>query len=128
MSLGVPIKLLHESAGHVVTCELTSGAVYRGTLIDTEENMNIQLKDVTVTQRDGRVQQLEQVYIRGSHVRFMIVPDILAKAPMFKNIGPGGMSKGPGLGTAKMGITRNMQRKLLYDLSFDDVITMQHSS
>lgn len=42
-----------------------------------EDNMNVQLKDVTCTARDGRVSHLEQVYIRGSHVRFFIVPDML---------------------------------------------------
>jgi small nuclear ribonucleoprotein D3 len=39
--------------------------------------MNVQLKDITVTARDGRVSHLEQVYIRGSHVRYFIVPDML---------------------------------------------------
>lgn len=45
--------------------------------------MNIQLKDITVTARDGRVSHLEQVYIRGSHVRFFIVPDMLRYAQIF---------------------------------------------
>lgn len=39
--------------------------------------MNVQLRDVTVTARDGRVSHLEQVYVRGSHVRMFIVPDML---------------------------------------------------
>ena len=39
--------------------------------------MNCQLKDITVTARDGRVSHLDQVYIRGSHVRYFIVPDML---------------------------------------------------
>jgi hypothetical protein len=43
--------------------------------------MNVQLKDITVTARDGRVSHLEQVYIRGSHVRFFIVPDMLRYDP-----------------------------------------------
>lgn len=42
-----------------------------------EDNMNVQLKDITVTARDGRVSHLDQVYIRGSHIRFFIVPDML---------------------------------------------------
>lgn len=45
--------------------------------IAAEDNMNVQLKDITVTARDGRVSHLDQVYIRGSHVRFFIVPDML---------------------------------------------------
>ena len=47
-----------------------------------EDNLNIALRDITVTGRDGRVSQLDQVYIRGSMVRFFIVPDMLQNAPM----------------------------------------------
>jgi hypothetical protein len=47
-----------------------------------EDNLNIALKEITVTQRDGRVSQLDQVYIRGSMIRFFIVPDMLQNAPM----------------------------------------------
>lgn len=53
-----------------------------------------------MTQRDGRVTQLEQVYIRGGMIRFYIVPDMLQNAPMFKRIGAGAM-KGRGIGTAR---------------------------
>jgi hypothetical protein len=42
--------------------------------------MNCQLRDITVTARDGRVSHLDQVYIRGSHVRYFIVPDMLRYA------------------------------------------------
>ncbi|KAH0610825.1 uncharacterized protein H6S33_011252 [Morchella sextelata] len=76
-SIGIPIKLLNEAQGHVCTLELTSGQIFRGKLIEAEDNMNVQLKDITVTARDGRVSHLDQVYIRGSHVRFFIVPDML---------------------------------------------------
>lgn len=48
-----------------------------------EDNLNIALKDITVTGRDGRVSQLDQVYIRGSMIRFFIVPDMLQNAPMY---------------------------------------------
>lgn len=47
--------------------------------------MNVQLKDITVTARDGRVSHLEQVYIRGSHVRFFIVPDMLRYTDFLTN-------------------------------------------
>ena len=33
-----------------------------------EDSLNMALRDITVTARDGRVSQLEQVYIRGSMV------------------------------------------------------------
>lgn len=49
--------------------------------------MNCQMSDITVTLRDGRTQTLENVFVRGSQVRFVILPDMLKNAPMFKNIG-----------------------------------------
>ncbi|KAF7428637.1 small nuclear ribonucleoprotein Sm D3 [Pleurotus ostreatus] len=98
--LGVPVKLLHESLGHIITVELKTGQLYRGKLAEAEDNLNISLKDITVTGRDGRVSQLDQVYIRGSMVRFFIVPDMLQNAPMFKRVGPNAM-KGRGIGTAR---------------------------
>ncbi|KAI8339569.1 hypothetical protein BC941DRAFT_420866 [Chlamydoabsidia padenii] len=100
MSIGVPIKLLHEAQGHIITLELKTGQLYRGKLLEAEDNMNIQLKEITVTARDGRVSQLDQVYIRGSSVRFFIVPDMLKNAPMFKRATPGAM-KGRGLGLGR---------------------------
>jgi small nuclear ribonucleoprotein D3 len=84
-TIGIPIKLLHESQGHIITVELTNGQVYRGKLLEAEDNCNAQLKDVTMTARDGRVSHLENVYIRGSHVRFFVVPEMLRNAPMFRN-------------------------------------------
>jgi small nuclear ribonucleoprotein D3 len=84
--------------GHQVTVEITSGQTYRGKLIEgaleeewqcdaerrrrlmlrtAEDNMNVQMENINVTQRDGRVTHLDRVYIRGSHVRLFIVPDML---------------------------------------------------
>ncbi|ORX33841.1 pre-mRNA splicing factor [Kockovaella imperatae] len=99
-NLGVPVKLLHESLGHIITVELKTGEMYRGKLMEAEDSLNIALREITVTARDGRVSQLEQVYIRGSMIRFIIVPDLLANAPMFKRVGPNAM-RGRGIGAAR---------------------------
>ena len=45
MSIGVPIKLLHEGEGHVVTVELKNGETYRGMLVEAEDSMNCQMKE-----------------------------------------------------------------------------------
>ncbi|KAF4763866.1 hypothetical protein HAV15_001076 [Penicillium sp. str.  len=115
-TIGIPIKLLNEAQGHVVTIEITSGVVYRGetfgrwviyfhsSFFGSEDNMNVQLKDITVTARDGRVSHLDQVYIRGSHVRFFIVPDMLRNAPMFRTRGQRG--RGVGLARGKATVQR----------------------
>ncbi|KAH9452919.1 hypothetical protein MJO28_008167 [Puccinia striiformis f. sp. tritici] len=97
-NIGVPTKLLHEALGHVITVELKTGQVYRGKLHDAEDNLNISLKEITVTHRDGRVTQLDQVYIRGPMIRLYVVPDMLQNAPMFKR---GTGVKGRGIGTAR---------------------------
>merc|ERR1711939_1044426 len=97
-TIGIPIKLLNEAQGHVVTLELTSGQVYRGKLLEP--------KDITATARDGRVSHLDQVYIRGSHVRFFIVPDMLRNAPMFRSRG----TRGRGVGLARGRATVNRAR------------------
>ena len=102
--IGVPIKVLHEAEGHIVTVETTTGEVYRGKLIEAEDNMNSQMASVTVTYRDGRVAQLEHIYIRGSKIRFMILPDMLKNAPMLKNMG--GRGGGSGATRGKSGILR----------------------
>ena len=41
--------------------------MYRGKLIEAEDNMNSQMASVTVTYRDGRVAQLENIYIRSGN-------------------------------------------------------------
>uniref|UniRef100_A0A8K9XIJ3 Small nuclear ribonucleoprotein Sm D3 n=1 Tax=Oncorhynchus mykiss TaxID=8022 RepID=A0A8K9XIJ3_ONCMY len=100
MSIGVPIKVLHEAEGHIVTCETNTGEVYRGKLIEAEDNMNCQMSNITVTHRDGRVAQLEQVYIRGSKIRFLILPDMLKNAPMLKSMKNKNQGSGAGRGKA----------------------------
>ena len=112
MSIGVPIKVLHEAEGHIVTCETKTGEVYRGKLVEAEDNMNCQMANISVTYRDGRVAQLENVYIRGSKIRFMILPDMLKNAPMFKKI----VGKGGGAGRGKSAILR-AQGKFIVELS-----------
>jgi small nuclear ribonucleoprotein D3 len=102
MSIGIPIKVFHEAKGHTVTIELKTGEVYRGQLGDTEDNMNCQMTNIQYTARDGRVTNLEQVYIRGSKIRFMILPDMLKNAPMFRNVDPKkAQGRGKGAGVQK---------------------------
>jgi hypothetical protein len=66
--------------------------------------MNCQLGNITLTARDGRVSSLEHAYIRGSKIRFLILPDMLKNAPMFKRVEAsktGGRGRGLGLGRGR---------------------------
>mmetsp|Transcript_25051 Transcript_25051/g.50888 ORF Transcript_25051/g.50888 Transcript_25051/m.50888 type:complete len:133 (+) Transcript_25051:66-464(+) len=107
MSIGVPIKLLHEAESHIITVELKSGELYRGTLQEAEDNMNCSMTNVTMTGRDGSISTLEQVFIRGGLIRFVIIPDILKNAPMFKRIDPKqGILRGKGVGIGRSTMAR----------------------
>eukprot|EP01012_Entosiphon_sulcatum_P036118 TRINITY_DN45982_c0_g1_i1.p2 TRINITY_DN45982_c0_g1~~TRINITY_DN45982_c0_g1_i1.p2 ORF type:complete len:128 (+),score=14.79 TRINITY_DN45982_c0_g1_i1:25-384(+) len=96
--IGIPIKLLHEAEGHTVTVETLTGETYRGFLSETEDNMNCKINNLTMTHRDGHTTALEQVYLRGSKVRFFVLPDMLKHAPMFKQIGQDAQGRGRGMG------------------------------
>jgi len=51
--------------------------------------------------QDGKVSQLEHVFIRGSKVRFMVIPDILKHAPMFKRLDARIKGKSSSLGVGR---------------------------
>jgi small nuclear ribonucleoprotein D3 len=44
-ALSVPVKLLKEGEGHMVTAELKTGEVYRGLLVESEDTMNLHLSE-----------------------------------------------------------------------------------
>ncbi|KAI5001209.1 hypothetical protein ZWY2020_011168 [Hordeum vulgare] len=97
-SLGIPVKLLHGAAGHVVTVELKTGEVYRGSMIECEDNWNCQIENITFT---AKVSQLEHVFIMGSRVRFMIISDMLKNAPMVKLLEARIRGKGSAIGVGR---------------------------
>ena len=98
MSIGVPIKLLHEAEGHIVTIELKTGEMYRGRLDEAEDNMNVQMSEITMTSRDGSKHPLEHAFLRGSQITYLILPDMLRNAPMFrKDLIKAGRAKGLGI-------------------------------
>lgn len=70
-SVGVPIKVLHDAEGHVVTLETITGEVFRGKLVEAEDNMNVHMQEIIMTARDGKTSSLQNVYIRGSKIRLV---------------------------------------------------------
>ena len=41
---------------------------------------------VTMTSRDGRVTKLEHVFLRGGQIKFVVLPELLKNAPIFKKV------------------------------------------
>lgn len=100
MSYSVLIKVLHEAAGHIMTCETNTDKMYHGKLSGREDNINCRMSNIAVPYREGPVAQLEQVYIRGSKIRFLILPDMLKNAPMLKSMKNKNQGSGAGRGKA----------------------------
>mmetsp|Transcript_2504 Transcript_2504/g.4311 ORF Transcript_2504/g.4311 Transcript_2504/m.4311 type:complete len:130 (-) Transcript_2504:110-499(-) len=115
MGIGIPVQILHESMEHVVTVETRNGDLFRGKVLNVEDNMNVLMQKVTVTRRDGKLVHLENVFIRGSKVRFMVLPDILAESPVFKRQemmkeAKGQIGRGLGRGRGITGASRGRSR------------------
>jgi len=69
-----------------------------------------------MTGRDGRIVRLENVFLRGGQIKFIVLPDLLKSAPILKkiqslkakkmekesNVKPGGKSTGMGPGSKKV--------------------------
>ena len=65
---------------------MKNGETYRGMLLGAEETMSLTLDDVVRTARNGQVSKLPSVYLRGSGVRFIALPDLLKNSPVFKKV------------------------------------------
>jgi len=85
-NVGVPIKLLFEAEGMKVTAEMKNGEIYRGLLLSAEDTMNMTLSDVLRTAKNGQISKLPSVYLRGSSIRFIALPDLLKNAPVFREV------------------------------------------
>ena len=65
---------------------MKSGEIYRGLLLSAEETMNMSLSEVLRTARNGQITKLSNVYLRGSSIRFIALPELLKNAPVFQTV------------------------------------------
>jgi len=82
--VGIPIVLLHDAEGAVVTVETTRGELIRGLLFEAEDMMNLYIKNAVVTDPNGNKRKVDQLYLRGPEIVFIVLPDMLKHAPMFQ--------------------------------------------
>ncbi len=68
--------------------ELKNGDTYNGRLVNCNAFMNINLKDVICTSKDGdRFWKIAECYIRGNSIKYLRIPDeVFAKVPEENNI------------------------------------------
>lgn len=85
-NVGIPIKLLFEAEGMKITVEMKNGEIYRGLLLGAEDTMNVSLSEVLRTSRTGQISKLSSMYLRGSSIRFIVLPNLLKTAPVFQKV------------------------------------------
>mmetsp|Transcript_20837 Transcript_20837/g.67112 ORF Transcript_20837/g.67112 Transcript_20837/m.67112 type:complete len:135 (+) Transcript_20837:94-498(+) len=111
--VGVPVILMHDGEGTIVTVECKNGDLYRGFLDETEDNFNAVLKDATKTTADGKRVQIDHIFIRGSQICFFVFPTMLKKAPMFKRVKAWRKHRGNAKGDAARGQAAAIIRKAM---------------
>lgn len=82
--VGIPIVLLHDAEGGVITVETKSGELIRGLLFEAEDMMNLYIQNAVVQDASGVKRKVKQVYLRGAEIVMIILPDMLKHAPMFQ--------------------------------------------
>ncbi|XP_066551377.1 U6 snRNA-associated Sm-like protein LSm4 isoform X2 [Amia ocellicauda] len=97
--------------------ELKNGETYNGHLVSCDNWMNINLREVICTSRDGdKFWRMPECYIRGSTIKYLRIPDeiidMVKEEVVSKGRGRGGMQQnkqqgkgrgGPGAGRGVFG-------------------------
>ncbi|BFY99725.1 hypothetical protein BsWGS_02765 [Bradybaena similaris] len=72
----LPLSLLRTAVNHPMLVELKNGETYNGHLVSCDNWMNINLREVICTSRDGdRFWKMPECYIRGSTIKYLRIPD-----------------------------------------------------
>lgn len=72
------VQFLVKLRSETVTVELKNGTVAQGTVVGVDHSMNIHLKSVKLAIRGRKPVGLEALSVRGSTIRYVILPDSLA--------------------------------------------------
>ncbi|KAK0656804.1 hypothetical protein B0T16DRAFT_385448 [Cercophora newfieldiana] len=71
------VRFLMKCANETVTIELKNGTVVHGTITSVSPQMNTALRNVKMTPRGQDAVPLDSMNIRGSTIRYFILPDSL---------------------------------------------------
>ncbi|XP_071951990.1 U6 snRNA-associated Sm-like protein LSm4 [Antedon mediterranea] len=99
----LPLSLLRTAQNHPMLVELKNGETYNGHLVACDNWMNINLREVICTSRDGdRFWRMPECYIRGSTIKYLRIPDevidMVKEEVISKGRGRGGGGRGRGRG------------------------------
>ena len=99
----LPLSLLKTAQGRPILIELKTGDTYNGTLVDCDNWMNLNLREVVHTSKDGaKFWKMDTCYVRGSQIKYLrMEEDIIDKVPRQQSYrggrgGRGGRGRGRG--------------------------------
>lgn len=97
----LPLSLLKTAVNHPMLVELKNGETYNGHLVSCDGWMNINLREVICTSRDGdHFFKMTECYIRGSTIKYLRIPDevidMVKEETSNKQRGRGGAGRGRG--------------------------------
>lgn len=73
-------QILRSAQDRPILVELINGQTYNGHLISSDEYMNLQLRQVICTSRDGdNFWSSSESFITGNSVKFLIIPGEVTK-------------------------------------------------
>ena len=71
----LPLSLLKTSQGHPMLVELKNGETYNGHLVSCDTWMNVHLREVICTSKDGdRFWRMANCYVRGNTIKYILGP------------------------------------------------------
>ncbi|CAD6445709.1 c0f6c4ca-ac65-4bdf-ba0d-6d6ad97236b9 [Sclerotinia trifoliorum] len=71
------VRFLMKCANETVTIELKNGTIIHGTITSVSPQMNTALRTVKMTPKNGASLSLDTINLRGSTIRYYILPDSL---------------------------------------------------
>ncbi|KAF2100097.1 Sm-like ribonucleoprotein [Rhizodiscina lignyota] len=69
------VRFLMKCAHETVSIELKNGSVVHGTIVSVTPQMNTILQKVKVTYKAGKTSQMDTLSIRGSQIRYIVLPE-----------------------------------------------------
>lgn len=72
------VQFLVKLRSETVTVELKNGTVAHGTVVGVDHSMNMHLKAVKLQVRGRNPSKLQALSVRGSTIRYVLLPDSLA--------------------------------------------------
>ncbi|MES1909208.1 MAG: Small nuclear ribonucleoprotein SmD1b [Cercozoa sp. M6MM] len=79
------VRFLMKLSGDTVTIELKNGSVVHGTITGVDHSMNTSLKNVKLTPRGKNPVHLDAISLRGSTLRYVLLPEFLNLDALLKD-------------------------------------------